>query len=64
MSPRDAIVRLTLADEHGAARCEATAAMQTDPRGVTVLPLGPDTSGRPLTLYGREARRLTLGDPR
>lgn len=58
--PRDAIVRVTLRDEHGGVPCEATAAMQADPRGVTVLPLGADTSGDTLTLYGRDARRLAF----
>jgi hypothetical protein len=58
--PRDAIVRVVLRDEHGGVPCEATAAMQADPRGVTVLPLGADTSGDTLTLYGRDARRLAF----
>ena len=31
-----------------------------DLRGVTVLPLGADTSGDTLTLYGRDARRLAF----
>ena len=61
--PRDAIVRVVLRDEHGGVPCEATAAMQADPRGVTVLPLGADTSGDTLTLYGRDARRLSLATP-
>jgi len=60
MTPRDAIVRLRLADLHTDVPCAATAAMQGDTRGVTVLPLGPDTSGQTMTLYGRAARRLSL----
>lgn len=58
---RDALVRLRLVADVEDVPCVATAALQVDPHGVTVLPVGPDTSGLPLTLRGHDARRLRLG---